>query len=88
MPTSWGTRWRMGDPLTELLDTITELESDDERDDFPWCDAARWCPTEVAWDAPYDDTLPAFLDDGCVIITDPMRPWVVVEYQPPWWALD
>ncbi|MDM2173433.1 Uncharacterised protein [Mycobacteroides abscessus subsp. abscessus] len=79
----------MGD-LDALLATITELEAEDdevgEPDTFPWCDAARWCPAEVHWDDPFGDTLPAFLDDGAVIICDPLRPWVVVSYQPPWWA--
>lgn len=79
------------DPLDGLLATITELETDDtdepdEVDDFPWHDAARWCPTEVHWDDPFGDTLPEFTDDGAVIVCDPARPWVVLEYQPPWWA--
>lgn len=76
--------------LDTLLDTITELESDDDddTDDFPWTDSARWCPAALDWAAPYDDAMPAFEDDGCVIVVDAARPWVVVEYQPPWWALD
>lgn len=75
--------------LDALLATISELElddTDDEVDTFSWADAARWCPTELEWAAPYDDQLPAFTDDGAVVVTDPARPWVVVEYQPPWWA--
>ena len=76
----------MGDPLTELLDTIDALETEDEPDTFPWCDAARWSPAALEWAAPYDDALPEFADDGCVIICDPMRPWVVLVYEPPWWA--
>ncbi|EIC62263.1 hypothetical protein [Mycobacteroides abscessus] len=79
----------MGDPLDALLATIDALESDDDEvDDFPWTDAARWCPTEVEWDDPFEDSLPAFMDDGAVIVTDPMRPWVVTAYTPPWWARD
>lgn len=78
----------MGDPLTELLATIDQLDddTDDEPDLYPWTDAARWCPTEVDWAAPYDDQLPEFMDDGAVVICDPERPWVVTLYQPPWWA--
>lgn len=77
----------MSDALDDLLSAIDQLElDDDEPDPFPWTDAARWCPAEVAWTAPYDDGLPEFLDDGAVIVTDPMRPWVVVAYTPPWWA--
>lgn len=83
----------MTDALDNLLATIDALEADtdddddtDEIDPFPWTDAARWCPTEVAWDAPYDDTLPEFEDDGCVMVCDPERPWVVLVYEPPWWA--
>lgn len=72
--------------LDGLLATITELELEDEVDTFSWADSARWCPTEVAWDAPYDDQLPAFEDDGCVIVVDAARPWVVLDYSPPWWA--
>lgn len=74
----------MADPLTALLDTIDALELDDEPDTFPWHDAARWSPGVAV--AAVDDTLPAFADDGAVIVVDPARPWVVLEYQPPWWA--
>lgn len=76
------------DALDNLLATIDALEADtdDEVDDFPWHDAARWCPTEVEWDDPFGDDLPEFLDDGAVIVCDPMRPWVVLDYTPPWWA--
>lgn len=75
------------DPLDALLSTITELESDDDdTDDFPWTDSARWCPAELEWDDPWDDTLPAFEDDGCVIVVDAARPWVATAYTPPWWA--
>ena len=74
------------DPLTELLATIDALELEDEPDPFPWHDAARWCPTELAWADSYGDPLPEFMDDGAVIIVDPARPWVVLVYQPPWWA--
>ncbi|BBX30728.1 hypothetical protein MMAG44476_20034 [Mycolicibacterium mageritense DSM 44476 = CIP 104973] len=78
----------MTDPLDALLDTIDALElDDDDTDDFPWTDAARWCPTELDWADPYDDPLPAFEDDGAVIVTDPDRPWVV-RYEPPWWAAE
>jgi len=77
----------MGDPLTELLATIDALESDEpEVDDFPWTDAARWSPAAITWADPYDNPLLAFEDDGCVIICDPARPWVVLVYEPPWWA--
>lgn len=73
--------------LDSLLATIDELD-DDEPDDFPWTDAARWCPTEVEWEenSPYGDTLPEFMDDGAVIVVDAERPWVVLVYEPPWWA--
>lgn len=74
------------DPLDSLLATIDGLEDDEEVDDFPWCDSARWSPTAVAWDDPYIHSLPAFDDDGCVMICDPLRPWVITEYTPPWWA--
>lgn len=75
------------DPLSDLLDDIDALEADDdETDPFPWHDAARWSPTVVTWDDPYGDPLPEFLDDGAVIICDPARPWVVLDYTPPWWA--
>lgn len=75
----------MASPLDALLDTIDALEADDEPDLFPWHDAARWSPAaSVA--AVDDDTMPAFADDGAVIVCDPARPWVVLEYQPPWWA--
>ncbi|MFV8275806.1 hypothetical protein [Mycobacteroides abscessus] len=76
-----------GDPLDSLLATIDQLD-DDEPDDFPWTDAARWSPAalvELAND-PYD-VLPE-LDDGAVIVTDPERPWVVTVYEPPWWAAE
>lgn len=76
----------MVDDLDTLIETIDHLEEDEDTDTFPWCDAARWCPTEVAWDAPYDDPLPEFTDDGAVMVCDPLRPWVVVVYEPPWWA--
>lgn len=77
----------MGD-LDALLDRIDALDDDtDEPDTFPWTDAARWTPgverAELR-DDPYD-VLP-LPDDGCVVVTDPERPWVVREYQPPWWA--
>ncbi|CPW95143.1 hypothetical protein [Mycobacteroides abscessus] len=73
--------------LDALLATISELEDDtDEVDDFPWHDAARWCPAALEWDDPFGDTLPEFEDDGAVIVVDAARPWVVVEYTPPWWA--
>lgn len=76
------------DPLDSLLATIDSLElDDDEVDTFPWHDAARWSPgvstVELA-DDPYD-VLPE-LDDGCVMVCDSARPWVVVSYTPPWWA--
>lgn len=77
------------DPLDGLLATIDQLDddTDDEVDDFPWHDAARWSPgvstVELA-DDPYD-VLPE-LDDGAVMVCDPLRPWVVVSYTPPWWA--
>lgn len=33
--------------LDALLDTIDALELDtDEVDTFPWCDAARWSPSD------------------------------------------
>lgn len=93
MPMSWDTRWLMASPLDSLLADIDALEADDdgEPDLFPWTDAARWSPAaalEAETADPYDDTLPAFADDGAVIIVDPLRPWVVLEYQPPWWARD
>lgn len=77
------------DPLDDLLATIDALEDDTEVDPFPWTDAARWCPAVVAWESrdPYGD-LPAFDDDGAVVITDAARPWVVVRYTPPWWAAE
>lgn len=71
--------------LDDLLADIAALELEDEPDDFPWFDAARWSPAEAAWDDPYEDSL-QFEDDGCVMVCDPARPWVVVSYQPPWWA--
>lgn len=71
--------------LDSLLADIDALEAEDEPDDFPWVDAARWSPTVTAVDDRYGD-LPAFADDGCVMVCDPLRPWVVVEYSPPWWA--
>lgn len=75
------------DPLDELLDTIDALELEaDEPNLFPWTDAARWCPTEVSWDDPWDDGLPEFTDDGAVMVCDLLRPWVVTLYTPPWWA--
>lgn len=75
--------------LDDLLATIDSLESDDEVDTFPWVDAARWSPgtATVELDADPYDTLPE-LDDGCVMVCDPLRPWVVVEYSPPWWAAE
>ncbi|MDO3357798.1 hypothetical protein [Mycobacteroides abscessus] len=77
----------MTDPLDALLDTIDALElDDDDTDDFPWTDAARWCPTELDWADPFGDTLPEFTDDGCVMVCELERPWVVVDYTPPWWA--
>lgn len=79
----------MTSDLDALLSTIDSLELDDdtdEVDDFPWHDAARWCPAELEWAAPYDDAMPEFTDDGAVIVCDPARPWVVTLYQPPWWA--
>lgn len=72
--------------LDDLLDTIDALEADTEVDEFPWHDAARWSPAVAESRDPYGDTLPQFTDDGAVIITDSARPWVVVDYQPPWWA--
>lgn len=76
----------MGD-LDALLDTIDQLDAeDDEVDPFPWTDAARWCPAAITWAAPYDDGLPEFTDDGAVVICDPLRPWVVTAYTPPWRA--
>lgn len=79
----------MAGDLDALLAEIDALEADTDEpevDDFPWHDAARWSPAAITWDAPYDNPLPEFLDDGAVIVTDPARPWVVVSYQPPWWA--
>lgn len=73
------------DPLDSLLSTIAELEDHDEPDLFPWHDAARWSPGVVSWDDPYGDVL-VFEDDGCVMRVDAARPWVVLEYAPPWWA--
>lgn len=79
----------MTDPLDALLATIATLESDDtdEPDQFPWVDAARWSPGTATVELPNDpyDVLPE-LDDGCVMVCDPARPWVVTLYQPPWWA--
>jgi len=72
--------------LDTLLDTIDSLELDDEPDTFPWVDSARWCPAALNWADPFEDSLPQFTDDGAVVICDPMRPWVVTVYQPPWWA--
>lgn len=72
----------MSTDLSDLLADIAELESDD----FPWADAARWSPgvtVELEGD-PYD-VLP-LMDDGCVMVCDPARPWVVTDYTPPWWA--
>ncbi|MBN7481037.1 hypothetical protein [Mycobacteroides abscessus] len=77
------------DPLDALLSTIDALEADDTEDEpdlYPWVDSARWSPAALDWDDPYDNPLPEFTDDGAVIICDPERPWVVLEYQPPWWA--
>lgn len=74
------------DPLDDLLATIDQLE-DDTDDTYPWTDAARWTPgasTAALAGDPYD-VLPAPAD-GCVVVCDPARPWVVVEYVPPWWA--
>jgi len=74
--------------LDALLETIDALTDESDDDLYPWVDAARWSPEAVEWEAddPYGDTLPQFTDDGAVIITDPDRPWIVTEYQPPWWA--
>lgn len=75
--------------LDALLSTIDALEADTDEpevDTFSWADAARWCPTEVHWDDPFGDDLPEFLDDGCVMVVDAARPWVVTAYTPPWWA--
>ncbi len=67
---------------TDLLATIDALESDDDDElKFPWSDAARWNPAEVA----RDDYL-EYLDDGCVLVCESARPWVVTLYEPPWWA--
>ncbi|WP_100462557.1 hypothetical protein [Mycobacteroides abscessus] len=74
----------MSADLDALLDTIDQLESDT----FSWADAAVWTPgvtVELA-DDPYD-VLP-MPDDGCVVVTDPERPWVVTDYTAPWWARD
>lgn len=77
----------MGDPLDALLSTIDALEADDDEVDlFPWCDAARWSPGVLEWDDPFEDSLPAFMDDGAVIVVDAARPWVATAYTPPWWA--
>ncbi|MFT8179309.1 hypothetical protein ACLXNF_17165 [Mycobacteroides chelonae] len=70
--------------VDDLLADIAELEADT----FSWADAAVWTPgggAELA-DDPYD-VLP-LPDDGCVVICDPLRPWVVTAYAPPWWARD
>ncbi|WP_078334899.1 hypothetical protein [Mycobacteroides franklinii] len=70
--------------VDDLLADIAELEADT----FSWADAARWSPggrVELP-DDPYD-VLP-LVDDGCVVICDPARPWVVTAYDPPWWARD
>lgn len=75
----------MTSDLDALLSTIAELEDDTEEDTFSWVDAARWSPAVVERDDPYGDTL-EYLDDGCVMLCDPARPWVIVEYAPPWWA--
>lgn len=74
----------MSADLDNLLADIDALEADT----FPWADAARWSPSvtvELA-DDPYD-VLP-MPDDGCVVVTDPERPWVVTDYTAPWWARD
>lgn len=79
----------MSDALAELLAAIDSLElDDDEPDVFPWHDAARWSPAAIEAEKrdPYGDTLPEFTDDGAVMICDPARPWVVLDYSPPWWA--
>lgn len=79
------------DALLLAIDALeaddAELESEDE-DTFPWTDAARWSPAVVAADDPYGDPLPAFDDDGCVMVTDAARPWVVRVYEPPWWSAE
>lgn len=77
----------VADALDDLLATIAELDKD-EVDDYPWVDAARWSPGELGdhtFPPPHDGHV-AFAEDGCVLVTDPLRPWVVTEYQPPWWA--
>lgn len=75
-----------GDPLNSLLAEIDALD-DGEVDTFPWHDAARWSPggerAELDGD-PYD--VLGEVDDGAVIVCDPARPWVVLDYSPPWWA--
>lgn len=71
--------------LDSLLDAIDQLD-DDTDDPYPWTDAARWSPAVASAPDPYGDPLPAFDDDGCVIVCDPLRPWVVLVYEPPWWA--
>lgn len=73
------------DAVDDLLADIDQLA---EVDDFPWSDAARWSPSvgSVSVDGlVYDDM---HGDDGCVLMCDPERPWVVVLYDPPWWARD
>ncbi len=75
----------MTDDLDSLLATIDSLEDDDTDDPFPWTDAAWWSPAVVELPNDPYDTLP-MVGDGCVIVCDPLRPWVIVEYQPPWWA--
>lgn len=71
--------------LDDLLADIDALEADS----FPWADAAVWTPggatVELEGD-PYD-VLP-LPDDGCVVICDPLRPWVITDYTAPWWARD
>lgn len=75
--------------LDDLLDAIDQLEDDTEPevDPFPWCDAARWSPTVACTPDPYGN-LPAFMDDGAVIVVDAARPWIVTVYEPPWWAAE
>lgn len=79
------TLWASSEPRDTRSDEVDVAEVEDESDTFPWVDAARWRPTAMADDDPYGDTL-EYVDDGAVIVCDPLRPWVATLYEPPWWA--
>lgn len=59
------------DGLDALLADIDALEADDEPDDFPWTDAARWSPVIVVLES---CAYLEFADDGCVMVCDASHP--------------